>query len=314
MPSPSEVRSRGRRRLTTALLVAMTTQASLGLLFPAAYRDVAWIRATWFGNDWVTLTVAVPLLFAAGVLVDRGSVRGLLLWLGLIAYAMYNCAFYLFGAALNRFFLIYVVALVLSGLLLLLALPDVDPEQIAARFRPAVPTRFLGGSLVFVGSGLGCIWIAMWGAYAFAARPTPIEPEAFRLVAALDLSLIVPALTAGGALLWRRRPWGYVIAAIASIQSALYLFVLSVNSVVAIQRGLVAAPGELPVWVTLTLIMTAAALVLLGNIEPGRVGDADRTVIADDPARPPTSAVRPPATESWLRRLLSPAASRTRSR
>jgi len=82
------------------------------------------------------------------------------------------------------------------------------------------------------------------GAYVFAGRPTPVEPEAFRIGAALDLSLMVPALTFGGVLLWNRRPWGYVLDSIAGIQAALYLIVLSVNSFVAIRRGLTAAPGE----------------------------------------------------------------------
>jgi hypothetical protein len=48
-------------------------------------------------------------------------------------------------------------------------------------------------------------------------------------------------------LLWRRRPWGYLIAPIAATQGALYLFVLSVNSLVAIQRGIANPPGELPI-------------------------------------------------------------------
>ena len=106
----------------------------------------------------------------------------------------------------------------------------------------------------------------MWAAYVFTGRPTPVGPDAFRLVAALDLSLMVPALTVGGVLLWQRSPWGYVIAAIASIQAALYLFVLSINSLVAIQHGLVDAPGELPIWGALTVLTTSLVLVLLTNI------------------------------------------------
>ena len=55
-------RMRVARRLSTVLLAVMLTQALMGLAFQAAYRDVEWIRATWFGNDWVTLVVAAPLL------------------------------------------------------------------------------------------------------------------------------------------------------------------------------------------------------------------------------------------------------------
>jgi hypothetical protein len=131
--------------------------------------------------------------------------------------------------------------------------------------------RLIGGSLVFVGIGLATVWIVTWAAYVFAGRQTPVEPEAFRLVAALDLSLMVPALTVGGVLLWRLVPWGFVIAAIASIQGALYLLVLSVNSIVAIRRGLANAPGELPIWGTLTIFTTTIALLLLANIRHERV-------------------------------------------
>ena len=74
--------------------------------------------------------------------------------------------------------------------------------------------------------------------------PTPVEPEAFKLVAALDLSMMVTALVIGGVLLWRKQPWGYIIAAVAGIQGALYLMVLSVNSIVVIERGLVQAPAS----------------------------------------------------------------------
>ena len=48
--------------LTAALAALMAVQSALGVLFQGQYRDPEWIRAAWFGNDWVTLVVAVPLL------------------------------------------------------------------------------------------------------------------------------------------------------------------------------------------------------------------------------------------------------------
>jgi hypothetical protein len=258
------------RRLSRVLLGVMLTQALTGLVFQAAYRDVAWIRATWFGNDWVTLVVASPLLFVGLVCTAGGSARGLLLWLGLVAFALYNYAFYLFGAALNAFFPFYVVALVLAVTVLILALSQIDASRFAHSIRSVAPVRLLGGTLSFIAAGLASAWIVMWAAYVFAGRPTPVAPEAFKLVAALDLSLMVPALAIGGVLMWRRRPWGFVISAIASIQGALYLLVLSVNSVVAIQRGLTNPPGELPIWGTLTIFTGGVAVLLIANVRSER--------------------------------------------
>jgi hypothetical protein len=252
-------------RLTFSLAMVMSVQALLGLSLPHQYREVDWIRATWYGNDWVTLLAAVPLACAGAWLAAGSSVRGLLLISGIAAYGVYNYAFYLFGAALNPFFPLYVLTLLASCATLVLLARHLDVAALARSFRPETPVHVIGGYLLFVGLGLASIWVAMWGAYVFAGRPTPIHPETFKVVAALDLCLMAPALTGGGVLLWKRRPWGYLVATTASIQGALYLVVLSTNSAIAISRGLAVAPGELPIWVPLALLTTFAAAVLLAS-------------------------------------------------
>jgi hypothetical protein len=252
--------------LSAVLAVLMVVQSMLGRVYPGQYRDVEWIRLTWFGNDWLTLVVAVPLLVASVLLARRGSDRGLLLWLGMLGYGAYNYAYYMLGAALNAFFPLYIAALLLSVVTLILVLSRIEVAEIAARFRPKTPVRVVGGYLVFVGVGLTFVWMGMWAAYIFAGQPTPIESEAFKLVAALDITIIVPALALGGVLLWRRNTWGYIVAVIAGIQGSLYLLVLSINSAVAILRGLAEAPGELPLWGTLALTTTAVTFLLLGNV------------------------------------------------
>ena len=252
--------------LSTVLAGLMAAQSALGLAFPERYRDVEWIRTTWFGNDWVTLVVGVPLLVAALLLVRHGSMRGQLLWLGMLGYGVYNYAFYLFGAALNAFFPLYIAPLLLSALALILALWRLRIADVGARFHSRTPVRLIGGYLTFVAFSLSVVWIVVWAAYAFGGRPTPVEPEAFKLVAALDITLMVPALSCGGILLWRRHPWGYVIASVAGIQGALYLLVLAVNSVVAIVGGLAEAPGEIPLWGTLAVATALATVLLLANV------------------------------------------------
>ena len=111
---------------------------------------------------------------------------------------------------------------------------------------------------------------AVWVTIKYVALSTPLK-----LVAALDLSIMVPALTVGGIMLWRRHPWGYVIAVLAAIQASLYVLVLTGGSLVAVERGLVPAPGEIPVWTTLTLLTTTVAVLLLRNVR-GEDGSANR--------------------------------------
>jgi hypothetical protein len=274
----SDTRQRAPQQLSVALVCLMLAQSALGLGVGHAYRDVPWIRATWFGNDAVTLLVAVPLLLTALHLDRRGSPRGRLVWIGMLGYAIYNYAFYLFGASLNAFFPLYVAALVVASTALILLLLTTDTEDLCRRLRPRAPVRVVGGSLTVVGVGLGVTWLSMWAAFVFAGQPTPVDPEVFKLVAALDLSLMVTVLVTGGILLWRRRPWGIVVAALASIQGALYLFVLSVNTLVLIGRGLAEPPGELSIWGPLTLVTSAAAATLIWSMN-----DAGTALARDDP-------------------------------
>jgi hypothetical protein len=248
---------------TKPLVGLMIVQALLGLLWPTAYRDPAWIKATWFGNDWITVLVAAPVMWISHRTAASGSVRGELVWLGTLGYAVYNYAFYLFGAALNVFLPLYVLTLGLAIVALSSGLTGIDPICVSPSMQSSVRVRLLGVYLICVACGLALVWIAVWAAFVFAGRPTPVEPEAFKIVAALDLLWLVPSLAAGGALLWKRRPWGIVIGTAAAVQGAIYLLVLSVNSTIAIRRGLAASPGEVPVWAPLTVCTWVAALLLV---------------------------------------------------
>ena len=265
-------RSRAESALSIALAVLMLLQSVSGRLFPGAYRDVAWIKATWLGNDFVTMLVVVPLLVASLVFLRRGSHRARLVWLGTLGYGAYNYAYYLLGAALNAFFPLYVFAFLIAVAALIVGLAGSDISSLASGFSRRTPVRAIGGFYVFVATGLSIVWFGMWAAYIFAGRPTPVETEAFKLVAALDTTIIVPALALGGVLLWSRTGWGYVIAPAAGTLASLYLLVLFLNSGVAVMRGAVEGPGELPLWGTLLLLTTGATLMLLKAA--GSVGTA----------------------------------------
>ena len=252
--------------MAASIIGLMALQAVLGILFQGQYRDVPWIAATWFGNDWITLVVAVPTMTLALVRMRHGSTRWRLVWLGMLGYVAYNYCFYLFGAVLNAFLPLYVAAVVLSTVLLIRSLVRLDAASMAGSFSTRTRVRTIGGYFTLVGIGLASAWLAMWAAHVFAGRPTPIEPEAFKVVAAVDLAVLVPALVGGGVLLWKRHPWGYILAPIAGIQSSVYLVVLSLNSYIAIDRGLVTAPGELPAWGLLACATSVVTTWLLAGV------------------------------------------------
>jgi len=259
-------------RLSWAVAGLMVLQAGVGLAFPQVYRDAAWIEAAWFGNDLVTLVAAVPLLVSGLLLARRGSGRGELLWYAGLGYGVYNYAYYSLGAHLNVVFPLFVAAFVGSAWALALALATADVPALAARFAPKAPVRSVAAYMAFTGFGLAVAWLAQWAAYVFAGTVPSIGEAPFRLVASMDLGFMVPPMIIGAVLLWRRRAWGFMLAAIAITQGAAYTLGLTASSVVGGLRGIAGSMEQAPVWGVWTLVGAAAVFALLRRMGPAARG------------------------------------------
>lgn len=260
------------------IIAALTILASVvGLLFSNVYRENDFVKSTWFANDLMTLIVAVPLLVLGLYLTQRGSVRGLLIWLAMLGYVLYNYAFYLFGTAFNRLFLVYVALFSLSILALIFSLPRVNAGQISQKFRARTPVRWISVFMLFFAVSLGGIWIAMSLGTVFTGQPPQVlekfdHPTA--VVFALDLGLLIPGILLGAVLLWQRQPWGYIVATIMNLKAVTYALALVVSSFYSFAATGV-ADAFLPLYITLGTGNLIASVLLLGNVrsaqEEGKV-------------------------------------------
>ncbi len=253
----------------SALIVLLTVVASAGgLAFRELYRDNAFVKTTWLGNDAITLFLAVPLLVVALVWSRRGSVRALLVWFGVLDYLLYNYAFYLFGAAFNDFFLVYVALLGLCIFALIFGLANLDVNEMAQHIRERMPRRWIGGYFLFVAVGLSFVYLSQSIGFIFTGQVPSIVTTSghpTNVVFALDLTLLVPWLVLGALWLMKRQPWGMVIVGSLSVKGPLYTLVLSVNTVLVSQAGL-GAGGELPLWATLTVLGAVASVLFYANV------------------------------------------------
>jgi hypothetical protein len=262
----------------SAILAVLAIAASAGGLFvDELYRDNPFATAAWRGTDLATLVVAVPLLVGSLVLARRGSFRAQLIWLGMLDYTLYNYAYYLFGTAFNRFFLVYVALFTLSIFALILSLARVDLGSIPPRFRDRTPVRWIAGYMAFVALGIGGLWIAQSLSFVISGQvPQFIIDVAHptSVVFALDLSLVVPIMIVGALWLWQRRPWGYLLGAILNVKGAVYMLALSAVSLNAVRQGFPNAAAELPLWGLLSLGFVVASIFMIANVQPAK-GEAD---------------------------------------
>jgi hypothetical protein len=141
-------------------LLALIASAG-GLFWEGLYRDNTLVMAAFRGNDLITLGIAVPGLIVATLMARRGSARGQLVWIGLLAYMLYNYVFYLYGATFNRFFLLYVALVALSITALIVSVASLDVQAIGQAFHPRTPVRWIGGYMLLFALLLGGLWIGM---------------------------------------------------------------------------------------------------------------------------------------------------------
>lgn len=268
--------------LSILIAILATITSAGGLLLNGLYRDNTFVKTTWLGNDWVTLVIAVPILVAAMVFAFRkdhsGSSKSAgsaqLVWMGILDYMLYNYAFYLFGSAFNWFFLLYVALVGLSIFALIFGLANLDVNGIHQLFSNKTPVKWIGGYYLFVAFGLSLVYCMQSLAFvATGVLPSIITLSAqpTNVVFALDLTLLIPWFVLGAVWLMKRKPWGYVIAGILSVKGPLYTLILSVNTILASKAGL-ASGGELPLWITLTLLGLVSCALLYGNVEKAESG------------------------------------------
>lgn len=246
------------------MLAAVAAGASLaGTLWREVYRDPeTFIFAGWLGNDLATLLVAVPVLVWATAAAARGSPRGRLVWLGALDYMLYNYAFYLFGAVPNRLLLAYIliVALALLALLIGLANLDVAHPRISGSAR-----RFTMLYMVAWGVALLLLWAIQAGRGALTGEAPDLNGSvhAFRVTAALDLTLVVPYVLMASLLLARNAAWAVPVAAIVNVKGVLYPLALVASSWTAHQAGVEGALALVPLWVGFMAASGAATWLLL---------------------------------------------------
>jgi hypothetical protein len=247
-------------------VVGAVTSAT-GLFINGVYRDDVNSVAVFRGNDLVTLVVSIPLLVIGMALARRGSPRGLLTWLAMLVYMLYNYAFYLFGTAFNKWFMAYVILMSLPLFVLIYSLPRLDANAVSQSFRASTPVSWVGGFMLLFAIPWGLMGAARALSYVFTGVLPP-DIERIKLVFALDLALMVPFMALGAILLMKRRAWGYTLATIMMLYGAVYSLALFFMSAFAANFSLSGNWDTLtPLWIFLTVGCTVSSIVLLKNLQ-----------------------------------------------
>jgi hypothetical protein len=224
---PTSVGLRTARVLTVVIVALVTVSSAAGLWITGLYREPPATEALFRAYDLVALAVAAPALLLATLLARRGSARAQLAWAGMLAYAVYAYAFYVFGTAFNDLFLVHVAIFSLSIFALVFTLANLDVAGHAASFRQRTPVKTVSGLLLLLAIPIGAFWVFFSLRMALTdqlpADTLLVQPlPALHLSYVLDLAVLVPSYVLAAVLLWRRVAWGYVAASVLLVSGLVH--------------------------------------------------------------------------------------------
>jgi hypothetical protein len=252
--------------LSAALGVVAAASSLLTFAAPAVLRGTAVMNGSARGTALVVLLAGVPALACSMVLAARGSAAAVITWLGAAGFLLYNSLMFVFATPANRLFPLYLAMLALSAWSAGALLGQANVAVFGALFSARTPVRGISVYMWTVVALNTATWLAgiipavVHGGLPGYLRGTGLTVN---VVYVQDLALWLPLLAVAAAWLWRRRPWGYLLAG-----AGLVMWVLESTSIAVDQwYGHAAAPAS-PV-ASGALVPAFAALAVIGLIPAG---------------------------------------------
>lgn len=254
-----------------AILAIIATTS--GLFLKGLYKnDTSSITAQMMGQDLITLTIGVPILILSMYLVNRGSFRGRLIWMGTVFYFLYSYVSMSFLASYNQLFLIYVAIFSISLYTFLGELVTIKVDTVKNMFNNGLASKAAGVFLIIIALALASMWVKMIiEGLLTGTAPASLESYTTMVIQALDLGVLVPAAILGGILLLKNEVWGYIIASIFLIKASLIGTAIISMILFMIQRGVEVSSGQMMFFVVLTITGILIAIAFYKQINENGV-------------------------------------------
>ncbi|WP_254922184.1 hypothetical protein [Halorubrum sp. Ea8] len=243
------------------ILVLSVVATGVGLFVPGFYRDAEVLLPQLYGQDLLTLVVAVPVLAGALYYAHQGSLRGYVVWLGVTGYLLYTYASYAFLTAFNELYLVYVALFALTLFTLVGGTARIDPTDLKEAL-DGHPVRGYVAFQALVAGLLALLWLAEVGPASLAGTRPPSIAETtlpVPVIQSLDLGVVIPSFALSAALLWKQRAWGYVFTGILLVKGTTLGLAVLAMIVFMLQEGQTVPLPQIVLFALLSL--TGLALV-----------------------------------------------------
>ncbi|HYJ50812.1 MAG TPA: hypothetical protein VEX12_12940 [Microbacterium sp.] len=201
-------------RLGIALGVVALAASATSFFIPDVLGGPAVAQGNLRGTALVIMALAVPVLFTSMYFASRNSARALVVWLGAVAYIIYQAVLFLFGSPFNSLFLIYVAMLSLGFWSAVVLMRQIDLLAFSARFDGRLPARGIAIYAVVLAALNAVVWLRTIVPAMLSDSPSAFLEGAgvtTNPVYVQDLALWLPLIVMGSWWLWKGRALGQLV-------------------------------------------------------------------------------------------------------
>lgn len=218
-------------------------------------------------QDYITLFLAIPLLLLSLFWARKGSLKGRFILAGTIGYIFLTYLFYMNMAMFNSLFLVYVSLTGLTFFALVLTLLSINSNQLPQVFDKPLPTKFIGGFLIFNASCIALLWLSVVVPPLIDKSIVPLSVQHYTTltVQAFDLSLFLPISFVSGLLLIRKHKFGFLMAPVYLVFLSLLMTALIAKIVAMALAGVNVVPA-IVIIPCIALVSIGCVFILIRNI------------------------------------------------
>lgn len=221
------------------------------------------------GQDVVTLLIGIPLLVGGIVISRKGTMRGQLLLTGALGYFLYTYGAMSFLTAFNPFFLVYVALFSLSLFGFILAMMNLDVDEVVRHISDGFPRRAVSIYFIAIAVFLSLAWLGLVTIPSLTwTPPYGLESAITLVIQAIDLGVVVPVSFITATLLLKRSGWGYVLSAVLLIK-----IIMMGAALIAMIIGQILAGLEIPVVTSIFFVLISISGIIFGIITLRNIRD-----------------------------------------
>jgi hypothetical protein len=210
-------------------------------------------------HDVVTLFLAIPLLIFSLTFYRQGSLKGKIVLTGILGYFLTTYMFFTLMAMYNQLFLLWVLILSLCFHAFYIMFSGLKEEEFTGNVTSQIPSRWLGGFLIFCSVSIGLLWLSIVVPPALTGTiPIQVEHYTTLIVQALDLAIGLPVAFIAGILVIKRKGFGYKLAAVYIVFLSLLMCALSAKVIAMASLGFNVVPAIfiIPAFAVVSVLLT----------------------------------------------------------